>query len=67
MFCPNEDFSDNFKSLVKVIKKYPRKNVANVISLSTFKKEGLKIHGESSTKALERIVKKAGKYLKNIH
>ena len=42
-------------------------SMPNLQALSTFKKEGLKIHGESSTKALERIVKKAGKYLKNIH
>lgn len=33
MFCPNEDFLDNFEDLVKVIKKYKRKNVANALDM----------------------------------
>ena len=37
--------------------------MGDVVSLSTFEKEGLKMHGKSSEKALERIIKKTGKYL----
>lgn len=33
LFCPNEDFSDNFGGLVKIIKKYKQKNVANALDM----------------------------------